>query len=82
MFEANNLFFDYVSCHEWFDAEDENKNGIVGDDIFKAVRYQVDTNRHRDTANYLYLDGHVKRIAEQQIRDWCEEGKNFALPAR
>ena len=34
------------------------------------------------SANYLYADGHVDHLPASQLRQWADEGFNFALPAR
>ena len=52
-----------------------------------ALDYDLDcrvvgiaTRRHGETAHYLYADGHVEAIDEQQIVSWAKEPFNFALP--
>jgi prepilin-type processing-associated H-X9-DG protein len=40
----------------------------------------VKLDRHADASNSLYLDGHVELIAGDTIRQWVDEGFNFAKP--
>lgn len=36
--------------------------------------------RTAGSANYLYADGHVEAIAASQVRQWADDGTDFALP--
>ncbi|QDT12544.1 prepilin-type N-terminal cleavage/methylation domain-containing protein [Planctomycetes bacterium K23_9] len=48
----------------------------------KCQKY-IATKRHiGETANYLYLDGHVATIPSRVIEDWCNQGFNFALKGK
>ena len=40
-----------------------------------------ETGRTTGGANYLYLDGHVEHIPATQIKEWADQGFNFAKPA-
>jgi len=39
-----------------------------------------DSERGSGSANYLFADGHVEHIPASQIRQWVNDGFNFALP--
>lgn len=46
---------------------------------------EVNPERHDDSANYLYADGHVDVISADTVRQWMdhdvEHGTNFAIPS-
>ena len=66
---------DHLHCWDWF-KKSTALQGLVWDTIAGDV--QVD--RHGDTANYLYADGHVDRISASQIAIWAATPFNFAIP--
>lgn len=77
MFESatGELDLDHAHAYEWFDTTTEQ--------IFANVAEEVAVDRHHgSSANYLYLDAHVATISSDQIAQWCEEGFDFARPAR
>lgn len=44
---------------------------------------EIQPDRHAgEIANYLFVDGHVAAIPAATIRDWAEEGYNFAAPGQ
>jgi prepilin-type N-terminal cleavage/methylation domain-containing protein/prepilin-type processing-associated H-X9-DG protein len=45
-----------------------------------AVRRDIELDRHQDASHYLYLDGHVDLIAEQQILAWIDAKIDFSRP--
>jgi prepilin-type processing-associated H-X9-DG protein len=65
----------YASVNAWF-----NDNALQDGTVFRHMQFDVQTNRHDGGAHYLYADGHVDFIAEEQIADWCRDGINFARP--
>nr|WP_232536402.1 hypothetical protein [Lacipirellula parvula] len=44
------------------------------------IQSDIKLDRHAASSNYLYLDGHVDLIAAETIRQWADEGFNFAKP--
>lgn len=61
---------------EWFSPP-----SIQARQTWAKTQKYIATKQHiGETANYLYLDGHVAVIASRVIEDWCNEGFNFALP--
>jgi prepilin-type processing-associated H-X9-DG protein len=51
--------------------------------VYKAVSAEIALDRHPGkTANYLYADGHVDSISDEQIAAWCSDGYNFAAPKK
>nr|WP_231993849.1 hypothetical protein [Pseudobythopirellula maris] len=69
---------DHVHSTEWF-SETNVHHGIVFDEVSREVA----VDRHLSTAaNYLYADGHVATVSASQIAEWCDEGKDFARPAK
>jgi prepilin-type processing-associated H-X9-DG protein len=77
MFEAAKDFrSSHAHSYDWFKVAPGD-----GQLTYDFVTLEVGVNRHHDsTANYLYLDGHVSPISAEQIRQWCDESFNFALP--
>ncbi|NNE00420.1 MAG: prepilin-type N-terminal cleavage/methylation domain-containing protein [Pirellulaceae bacterium] len=60
----------------WF-----SDSNVQANRVWPAVSSYIATGRHiGNTANYLYLDGHVAVIPEKVIEDWSRESFNFALP--
>lgn len=77
------LHYDHVHCYSWFSAANLANKGAPHFLVYKAVKAEVTLDRHPGkTANYLYADGHVDSISEEQIASWCSEGYNFAAPRK
>ena len=73
---AENFHSDHAHSYDWFAASSD-----IGQVTFEFVSLEVDVDRHsHSSANYLYLDGHVSSISVEQIRQWCDQQFNFALP--
>ncbi len=72
---AVQLSNDHVHCFDWF-----SKSNIAAGTVWNAINAAVTTERHGDTANYLYADGHVDRISSAQIHTWATLPFNFAIP--
>jgi prepilin-type processing-associated H-X9-DG protein len=53
---------------------------IQRDYVLWSIEQDIILERHATTSHYLFLDAHVEPIAGQQIRQWAEEGHNFAKP--
>ncbi len=66
---------DHTHPWNWF----SNPN-IAAGTVFDAIKGEVTVDRHGDTANYLYADGHVDGISSSQIYTWATKPFNFALP--
>jgi prepilin-type processing-associated H-X9-DG protein/prepilin-type N-terminal cleavage/methylation domain-containing protein len=73
--------FDHAHASSWFSTSNINEKtdppyGLVR----SAVKADIQPDRHTDTANYLYVDGHVATIAAQQIDEWISQLVNFGQP--
>ncbi len=55
-------------------------NGIERRALSNGGESRHPTDRHNDTAHYLYVDGHVDVIAAAQINEWIDAGYEFAKP--
>lgn len=70
---------DHVDSFEWF--ADEH---VTAGTVFDEVSADIAVDRHvGDTANFLYVDGHVETFGADQLQEWCLEGdehENFARP--
>ena len=73
--------YDHVHSYNWFSEETLAANGPGQREVWNAVTAELVVDRHQgNTANYLYVDGHVEVISADQIGKWCDEGFNFAIP--
>ena len=73
--------YDHVHSYNWFSEENLAANGPGQREVWNAVTAELVVDRHQgNTANYLYVDGHVEVISADQIGKWCDEGFNFAIP--
>ncbi|MEM9657666.1 MAG: DUF1559 domain-containing protein [Planctomycetota bacterium] len=52
-----------------------------GEQAFKNVAADLAVDRHGGSANFLFLDGHVKTVASAEVREWCDLG-DFMRPIR
>lgn len=68
-------FYDHVHATEWFRSLNVQL-GIVG----QMIERDIQLDRHGETANYLYADGHVEAISASQIYEWISQNFNFAKP--
>jgi len=68
-------FADHLHSFNWF-----SKSNIAKELVFTAIENEVAVDRHLGYANYLYADGHVDLLSEDQIYQWTRQPFNFALP--
>jgi len=72
---------DHVHCSSWFSPE-----AIAHKLSWVRLKTEVGPERHVDSANYLYADGHVETITTVAMREWVEHeaasGRNFTRPAQ
>ncbi len=71
------ITYDHAHPSDWFKAKNVSKGRTWG----KLLR-EIKPDRHGSTANYLFVDGHVRSIRTQVIKEWAEIGYNFALPSQ
>ncbi|MAT68203.1 MAG: hypothetical protein CMJ58_01635 [Planctomycetaceae bacterium] len=84
MFEVQSLAvatnFDHVEATDWF-GEENLKHNAASQAVYHAVKAEVALDRHQGTvANYLYADGHVEAISDEQIAQWCNDEFDFGKP--
>jgi prepilin-type processing-associated H-X9-DG protein len=48
--------------------------------IWDRIKEDVQTDRHGSHANYLYADGHVQQLSENEVDVWVQANFNFAIP--
>jgi prepilin-type N-terminal cleavage/methylation domain-containing protein/prepilin-type processing-associated H-X9-DG protein len=70
-----NNSLDHVHSFLWFSTKN-----ILHKKVYEAIQDEITTDRHMDTAHYLYADGHVQTIPSDQIHSWAVEPWNFVLP--
>lgn len=67
--------YDHAHASGWF-----TPSAISFDLVDSLVHRDISTSRHTSTSNYLYVDGHVDTISDQQVQTWIDEPFNFAKP--
>lgn len=78
MFEAGTSVesaFDHIHTWEWFTSQYPTP-----EERLRKIRNDAAIGRHGGLANYLYADGHVSTLAEEQIEEWVAEDFNFVKP--
>jgi len=80
LFEAGAMVepsFDHMHTWEWFTEQLPTPEARLS-----RIRDDVAIGRHGGLANYLYADGHVTVLTEEQIEEWVYEGFNFVKPQK
>jgi prepilin-type processing-associated H-X9-DG protein len=67
--------YEHSHSTSWFDPGNINE-GLV----LSLIEEELQIDRHNETANYVFLDGHVETISAEQIELWVEEQFDFAKP--
>jgi len=80
MFEGSDqrspdLKLEHTHAAEWFTPLNRHHGWVLW-----AIEKDIQIDRHFETANYLFVDGHVEAIPASQIHQWVEEGFEFARP--
>lgn len=78
LFEAGasvETHYDHIHTWEWF-----TEQFPTPEERLRKIRRDAAIGRHGGTANYLYADGHVSTVPEDQIEEWVTEGFNFVKP--
>jgi prepilin-type processing-associated H-X9-DG protein/prepilin-type N-terminal cleavage/methylation domain-containing protein len=66
---------EHAHCANWFKALWKLKGSVL-----EKIQDDIQIDRHMDTANYAFVDGHVETIAAEQIQQWVIEDFEFAKP--
>ena len=70
---------DHVHCSDFYQPA-----RIVLDRVWEFMVLEIAPSRHLAAANYLYADGHVTSVSENELRSWVDSdiahGTNFAKP--
>ncbi len=78
---AIDITTEHVHCSTWY-----TPLKIAKGTVWQYMTAEIQPDRHSDTANYLYGDGHVATIHQQTIKEWVDQdiaqGTNFAKPAK
>jgi prepilin-type processing-associated H-X9-DG protein len=72
--DAHN-FYDHVHATEWF----RPLNQMMGN-VKTVIEKDIQPDRHKEVAHYLYADGHVDVIPAAQIYEWIDQNFDFAKP--
>jgi prepilin-type N-terminal cleavage/methylation domain-containing protein/prepilin-type processing-associated H-X9-DG protein len=67
--------FEHAHSTSWFSSENINEGKVLS-----KIEDELQIDRHNETANYVFLDGHVETIPAEQIERWVEEEFDFAKP--
>jgi prepilin-type N-terminal cleavage/methylation domain-containing protein/prepilin-type processing-associated H-X9-DG protein len=76
------ILSDHTHSRYWFSQPTGAWNRVIED--IRPDRFGGSPNAPPapvGDANYLYADGHVETIPGSQIKEWAEQGFNFAKPA-
>jgi prepilin-type N-terminal cleavage/methylation domain-containing protein/prepilin-type processing-associated H-X9-DG protein len=66
---------EHAHTADWFSPLFENRGGAIA-----QIRKDLQIDRHQDTANYAFLDGHVDTISAEQIEAWAADKFEFSKP--
>jgi prepilin-type N-terminal cleavage/methylation domain-containing protein/prepilin-type processing-associated H-X9-DG protein len=66
---------EHAEANLWF-----SPTRIATGRVLTEIKKFVQIDRHFNSSNYLYLDGHVDNISEEQIVEWSQVPFNFAEP--
>ena len=70
---------EHAHCASWYTPLKISKG-----QVWDWMLTEIQPNRHGDSANYLYADGHVDTIPEATVYQWVQKdianGTNFAQP--
>jgi len=70
---------DHVHCSSFY-----KPSRILLDSVWDFMLLEIAPSRHLGTANYLYADGHVTSVSENELRSWVNSDianeTNFAKP--
>lgn len=69
------FYHEHIHAKSWF-----KRSNVRDGKVWEAIQADVQTDRHSLGANYLYADGHVKFMAEAEVREMADEAINFAAP--
>jgi prepilin-type processing-associated H-X9-DG protein len=68
-------FEDHVHSYNWF-----KQSFINNKTVYNQIVNEITTKRHNGVAHYVFADGHVEAISDEQIRAWALEPYKFVLP--
>lgn len=82
--DVGNVTLEHVHCSQWYTPINVKRGlDFIWDYTMAA---EVAPDRHDNTANYLYADGHVETIPMETVRGWVQDdilnGTNFAKPVK
>ena len=70
---------DHAHCSSFYQP-----SRILLDRVWEFMVLEISPSRHLGTANYLYADGHVTSVSENELNSWVTSdiahGTNFAKP--
>jgi prepilin-type processing-associated H-X9-DG protein len=66
---------EHVHASDWFAPY-----YVAQGEVLYQIEQEVQIDRHQQSANYLYVDGHVDVVAADRIAEWVDRGFEFARP--
>ncbi|MEQ8210745.1 MAG: hypothetical protein RH917_13025 [Lacipirellulaceae bacterium] len=66
---------DHTHSPAWFDSWYFDRNAVM-----QTIKAEVAVARHAGGSHFLYADGHVAFVPEDQISEWIDEPFQFAKP--
>ncbi len=73
--QAVSLDVEHIHPSLWFSSFMVSHNLVLS-----YVKSEIQLDRHSNGAHYLFADGHVEMISEDQIAEWINTKYNFAKP--
>jgi prepilin-type processing-associated H-X9-DG protein/prepilin-type N-terminal cleavage/methylation domain-containing protein len=67
--------FEHAHATNWFSPDNIDQGRVL-----PAIEAELQIDRHLEAANYVFLDGHVETIGDEQIERWVEAEYDFAMP--
>jgi prepilin-type N-terminal cleavage/methylation domain-containing protein/prepilin-type processing-associated H-X9-DG protein len=66
---------DHVHSFSWF-----KKSNITKGLVLETIESEISLDRHAGHSHFLYADGHVNLVSQEDVAGWATQGLNFALP--
>ena len=75
--EDMDTYTDHVHSFDWF----RNSN-IRDKKVYGMITNEVAVDRHTGCSHFLYADGHVDTVTDDQVYQWATKPFNFAIPLK
>lgn len=66
---------DHTHSPSWFRSWNRDKERV-----WRNITGEIQVDRHQGGSHYVYADGHVALFTSEEVRQWVEQGFEFARP--